>query len=225
MTGQERLLLYRTAIETGFRAKELRALTANCLHLDLEQPFLTLEGTKTKNSQSAKQYVQPDLAAQLRTHVESCDKGSQLFRMPHESNLARMIRKDLALARDLWLQEAQDDTVLLEERLKSDFLLERNQAGETLDFHSLRHTCGAWLAMSGCHPKDVQAVMRHQSITLSMDTYGHLFPGQVANAVKNFANLLPNQGDQTGEQAPSETACAGCAQDAKRYESVRRGAQ
>ena len=137
-----------------------------------------------------------------------------------------MIRKDLALARDLWLQEAQDDTVLLEERLKSDFLLERNQAGETLDFHSLRHTCGAWLAMSGCHPKDVQAVMRHQSITLSMDTYGHLFPGQVANAVKNFANLLPNQGDQSGNQSPPETAGCACRRrmrnDARACDAVRR---
>ncbi len=29
----------------------------------------------------------------------------------------------------------------------------------------------------------VQQVMRHQSITLTMDTYGHLFPGQEADAV------------------------------------------
>jgi hypothetical protein len=54
----------------------------------------------------------------------------------------------------------------------------------------LRHTCGAWLAMSGEHPKAVQEVMRHSTITLTMDTYGHLFPGQVAGAVARLPDVL-----------------------------------
>ena len=62
--------------------------------------------------------------------------------------------------------------------------------GEVFDFHSLRHTCGAWLAMTGVHPKVVQTVMRHQSITLTMDTYGHRFPGQEADAVARLQELL-----------------------------------
>ncbi|MBI3862791.1 MAG: site-specific integrase, partial [Planctomycetia bacterium] len=37
----------------------------------------------------------------------------------------------------------------------------------------MRHTCGAWLAMAGAHPKAVQAIMRHSTIVLTMDTYGH----------------------------------------------------
>jgi integrase len=61
-----------------------------------------------------------------------------------------------------------------------DFLSPTNHEGETLDFHCLRHTCGAWLAMTGVHPKVVQTVMRHSAITLTMDSYGHLFPGQEA---------------------------------------------
>ena len=47
-----------------------------------------------------------------------------------------------------------------------------------LVFHSLRHTCGTWLALAGEAPKTIQEVMRHKDITLTMDTYGHLFPGQ-----------------------------------------------
>jgi integrase len=58
------------------------------------------------------------------------------------------------------------------------------------DFHSLRHTCGAWLAMNGAHPKAVQSVMRHSTITLTMDTYGHMFPGQDAATVARFPNML-----------------------------------
>ena len=41
---------------------------------------------------------------------------------------------------------------------------------------ALRHTCGAWAALGGAHPKAVQTLMRHSAITLTMDTYGHLFP-------------------------------------------------
>ena len=54
----------------------------------------------------------------------------------------------------------------------------------------LRHTCGAWLAMTGTHPKVMQQAMRHQSIGLTMDTYGHLFPGQEADAVDGLQDLL-----------------------------------
>jgi hypothetical protein len=38
------------------------------------------------------------------------------------------------------------------------------------------------------HPKVVQTIMRHSQITLTMDTYGHLFPGQAAEAV--FGHML-----------------------------------
>jgi hypothetical protein len=32
--------------------------------------------------------------------------------------------------------------------------------------------------------------MRHQSITLTMDTYGHLFPGQTAEAVARVSQFF-----------------------------------
>ncbi len=44
--------------------------------------------------------------------------------------------------------------------------------------------------MTGAHPKVIQSVMRHGSITLTMDTYGHLFPGQEADAVVGMRVML-----------------------------------
>ena len=96
----------------------------------------------------------------------------------------------MADARYAWLKASKHDPDEYERQEQSDFLADVNHEGERLDFHSLRHTCGAWLAMDGAHPKAVQAVMRHQSITLTMDTYGHLFPGQEAETVARFANML-----------------------------------
>ena len=57
--------------------------------------------------------------------------------------------------------------------------------------------------MSGAHPKAVQAVMRHSSITLTMDTYGHLFPGQEADTVARFADYM---GDGTEALRATGTA-------------------
>jgi len=116
--------------------------------------------------------------------------GARVFDLPHESYLARMLRADLAEARRAWLREAKGDSGERTRREQSDLLADANHDGETPDFHSLRHTCGAWLAMSGAHPKVVQAVMRRSSITLTMDTYGHLFPGSEAAAVAGLRDLL-----------------------------------
>jgi integrase len=41
-------------------------------------------------------------------------------------------------------------------------------------FHDLRHTYASLLVEQGEHPKYIQTQMRHSSIIVTMDTYGHL---------------------------------------------------
>jgi integrase len=45
-----------------------------------------------------------------------------------------------------------------------------------LRFHDLRHTCAALLISQGAHPKLIQTRLGHSSITITLDTYGHMFP-------------------------------------------------
>ncbi len=204
MTGDERLLLYRTAIQTGLRSAELRSLTRGRLYFDAEPPYITCKAGTTKNRKTAQQYIQPELAADLKAHIATKAPKAPVFKLPHESNLASMLREDLAEARKAWLSEAKDEPQEYAQREQSDFLANTNHDGEIFDFHCLRHTCGAWLAMTGAHPKTVQTVMRHQSITLTMDTYGHLFPGQAADAVEGMRAMLST----TNPIAPTETMLA-----------------
>jgi integrase len=42
-------------------------------------------------------------------------------------------------------------------------------------FHDLRHSAASTLIAKGVHPKAIQELLRHSSIQLTMDTYGHLF--------------------------------------------------
>ena len=189
MSARERVLLYATAVQTGLRSGELRSLTRARMFLDSARPFITCKAGSTKNRKTARQYIQGELAVELRQHIATKAPQAPLFALPAEFRLAAMLRADLADARRKWLQAAQD----ADERLKreqSDFLADVNHDRAVLDFHALRHTCGAWLALSGTHPKAVQAVMRHASIVLSMDTYGHLFPGQEAETVARLPSMM-----------------------------------
>jgi integrase len=43
--------------------------------------------------------------------------------------------------------------------------------------HTLRHTYAALLIREGAHPKVIQTLMGHSSIKVTLDLYGHLFPG------------------------------------------------
>ena len=190
MHGGERLLLYQTAIQSGLRSNELRSLTRGRLYFDADPPCITCKAGSTKNRRDARQYIQPGLAADLQAHITMKAPKAPVFDLPHETNLARMLRDDLAVARAKWMHEAKRDPQEFARRQQSDFLADTNHEGEITDFHCFRHTCGAWLAMTGAHPKIVQQVMRHESITLTMDTYGHLFPGQEADAVFQMREML-----------------------------------
>jgi integrase len=45
-----------------------------------------------------------------------------------------------------------------------------------LRFHHLRHTCAALLIAHWAHPRAIMERLGHSSITVTIDTYGHLFP-------------------------------------------------
>jgi len=199
MTGSERLLLYRTAIQTGLRSNELRSLTRGRLYLASDPPYIMCKARSAKNRKDARQYIQPELVADLKAHIKTNAPKAPVFNLPHESNLARMLRDDLAAARKAWIKEAKEDPDEYTRREADDFLTDVNHEGEMTDFHCLRHTCGAWLAMTGAHPKAVQQVMRHSSITLTMDTYGHLFPGQEADTVSRLRDIMtaPEENSKT----------------------------
>ena len=190
MDGTERMLLYRTAVETGLRSSELRSLTRGNLYLREDSPFITCKAGSTKNRQNAKQYVQPELATDLQAHIATKAPKTAVFSMPHRTRLAAMLRADLAEARKAWLAEATHDPDEYAKREQSDFLAATNHDGEVVDFHALRHTTGAWMTIAGVHPKAVQTVMRHSTVELTLGAYGHLAPGQEIDAVVQLGRVL-----------------------------------
>jgi integrase len=213
MNPLERVVLYAVAIQTGLRSAELRSLTKADLFLAGEKPYVRCRAENTKNKQEARQYIQADVAEDLRRMVATKTPTARVFAMPDEWHVADMLRGDLTEARKAWLDELKHDFEAVAKRKESDFLAVANHEGETLDFHSLRHTCGSWLALQGVHPNIVKTVMRHSTITLTMDTYGHLLPDQHSEAIggmaKMLADSLPLAATGTAGNAPAVQSAVG----------------
>lgn len=207
MPAAERSLLYRLAVHTGLRSNELRSLGRSNLFLEASPPFVTCDAGSAKNRKTARQFIDIALAARLDDLQSQRQPGETLFSsLPHETDVADMIKDDLSEARRQWI-EAAGSPAEEAERIASDFLSAKDHDGKVLDFHALRHTCGAWLALAGVQPKVIQTIMRHSTITLTMDAYGHLFPGQESDASAKLSLMLDDsdvqqQAQQLGDESP-----------------------
>ena len=202
MTGLERALLYATAIQTGLRSTELRSLTRGKLSLKSGPPFIIAEARSTKNKKAARQYIQPELAVELSQTVGKKLAGASVFAMPATYTVATMLRADMFEARAHWLDTFKEPQERIE-RDASDFLKPIDSQDEHLDFHSLRHTTASWLIAAGADVKTVQTIMRHSDIKLTLDRYGHLFPGSEAAAVERIRSAFTHSVElrQTGTAA------------------------
>ena len=60
----------------------------------------------------------------------------------------------------------------------------------SMRLHDLRHTCAALLIDQGESPKYVQQQLRHSSIKITFDTYGHLFPEKGQEAAERLDKTL-----------------------------------
>jgi integrase len=71
--------------------------------------------------------------------------------------------------------------------------------------HEARHTYASLMIAAGVQPKALCEFMGHASITITLDLYGHLFPGAHADA----AGLLDRYLDAEAAQRPRSQAGLG----------------
>jgi integrase len=60
----------------------------------------------------------------------------------------------------------------------------------TIRFHDLRHTCASLLIALGESPKYIQKQLRHASVDITFDRYGHLFPDANREAAQRLDDSL-----------------------------------
>ena len=168
MTGPERAMLYRLAVETGLRSNELRSLTRAAFDLDADTPTVTVEAAYSKRRRQDTLPLRPELAAELRGFLAAKAPAAAAFRISSKRRTAaRMFRLDVEAAGIPY----------------------RDDVGRVADFHALRHTFITNLANGGVHPKTAQALARHSTITLTMDRYSHTLMEEQSTALAALPDL------------------------------------
>ncbi len=59
-----------------------------------------------------------------------------------------------------------------------------------ISFHELRHTFATLHLTAGTHPKIVQEILGHSSVSLTLSTYSHVLPDMQGEAAKVTEALL-----------------------------------
>ena len=167
--------LYVTALTTGARKGELLALKWD--DLDLERGLLRIRRSitrvrgrfelgETKNKEGREIELTARAVAALKAHRK------------------RQLEERLELA-GLWEDRGlvfatQRGTLINPSNLRrSSFapLLKETGLPPAFRFHDLRHTCATLLLKERARPKEVQSLLGHKTIAMTMNTYGHLIPG------------------------------------------------
>lgn len=187
--GHRNEALYVAAVHTGLRQGELLGLGWGDIDLDAGRISVrrSLKVTQnglgfgpTKNRASRRSVpLNTAAAAALRAH-----RARQ-----NEERLAAPEWRDKELVFPNRLGGPMDHNNLYYREYKP--LLERaGLGGEGFTFHSLRHTFATALFIRGEHPKVVQSLLGHSSITQTMDTYSHLMDGMGGDAVDGLDEMF-----------------------------------
>ncbi len=223
LSGEDRALMYLLVVYTGLRASEVASLTPASFHLDADPPTVTVEADYSKHRTKDVLPLRPDLVEELRRWLATRSAGTRCWPGTWVERSARMLRRDLAVARANWIKFGRTDAKR-KERSKSDLLRDVDSAGRIVDFHALRHTFISSLARSGVHPKTAQALARHSTITLTMDCYTHVALTEMSAALKQIPDVpkLPTQTGAKGDQRNPELAVKLTVTPANSCQSVAR---
>lgn len=145
MTGAERVILYRLALGTGFRAGELATLRP--VDFDLERKIVRLAGRSAKDRKNVEQPIGPKLAAELSVWFRGLPNSEPIFPGLTSKRTAEMVRDDL-------LSAGIDP---------------KDSSGRIADFHALRSTAITWIA--GVDPGMAVRIARHSDPRLTWGTY------------------------------------------------------
>jgi integrase len=159
--------LWATALYAGLRRGELQALDWS--QVDLDQRLIKVEhgwdakaGLIEPKSSAGKRRVpiSEALRAQLITHRLQQGRGGKGFVFCRQDGRPFEPTCVLARARTAW-----------------------NKAGlHPLGLHDCRHTYAAFMIAAGVNTKALSTYMGHSTITITLDRYGHLLPGNEREA-------------------------------------------
>ncbi|MCC7171368.1 MAG: tyrosine-type recombinase/integrase [Planctomycetes bacterium] len=172
LTGSDRAMLYRLAVETGLRANELRSLRVASFDLGSARPTVTVAAASSKRRREDTLPLKRITAQALAAYLRNRGPFAAAFPIAKSWRSAEMFAVD---------REAAG-------------VAERDERGHVVDFHALRHTFITNLVRGGVAPKVAQALARHSTIVLTMDHYTHLRVEDQRDALDALPDLYVAEG-------------------------------
>lgn len=182
--------LIATALFTGLRASELRGLLwehvdlkAGTVRVQQRADFLNVIGPPKTKAGRRTVPLAPMVVDTLKAWRLAGSGRRRTNATPppvqtsHRLDLVFPSRRGAILSTASIHKECWRPLQLLNGMVKPNSVSENFPDGEPLyTFHSLRHAAASLFIEQGWSPKKVQKVMGHSSITVTYDTYGHLWP-------------------------------------------------
>jgi integrase len=178
--------IWATALYAGLRLGELQALDWN--HVDLDNNLIHIERSWDRSAG----FIQPKsrsgarrvpLTNSLRTHLQN-------HRL-HQGTGGH----GLAFPNTQGHRPFNPSTI--NQRAKNAWTSAHLQP---ITLHECRHTYAAYMIAAGINTKALSTYMGHASITITLDRYGHLLPGNehhAANLVENWLERAVQDASQT----------------------------
>ena len=162
---------YLTALFTGLRRNELKALEWSDVFLDDPKPYLSARASTTKNKRQATIRLHEQVVAELRAIKPSGSlDSSKVFagsRLP-----------------GMWAFKSD---------LQRAGIVYADAQGRKADFHAMRYTFATNLSKAGILPREAMELLRHSDMRLTMKTYtdaGLLLTGEAVAKLPSY--VTPN---------------------------------
>ena len=199
LTGEDRAMLYLTALHTTLRRGELERLTVSHFTLTGPEPAVRVVGKRgAKNRETRLIPLKSATAKRLREYFVDKVPAAPAFRLPPIYDTADMLRNDLAVARRTWI----DEGATAEERARrhqSDFLAPIDAESRKVDFfHCLRTTGATWLDVGGVAPSIAKNVTGHRAESTLHRHYQHASRADTRRAVDVLPDIDPTSAAATG---------------------------
>ena len=182
--------LFLIAITTGLRIGELLAMKWR--YLDWSREAYFVKETLTRKSETQKVGFAQTKTEGSAQSVDLTPKCLEAIKA-HRARQAEEKFQTGASYQDLDLIFATPKGTPLNDRNVTNRVFEPalKAAGlRRIRFHDLRHTCASLLIAQGASPKYIQRQMRHASIEITFDRYGHLFPDSNREAARRMDEML-----------------------------------
>lgn len=167
--------LIRTALETGMRKGELRALQYKALGKDTIYIKASVEDSAGKGAT----LTTPKTRASVRRIHVSTSLIEILQALPHKDE-------------NSFVFHTKNETLIANSDIQYYFnaLKKLSNIDKPLHFHDLRHTHATLLIMAGVNTKTVSTRLGHASVSITLNRYTHALPQQDKEASETICSML-----------------------------------